>query len=163
MLFTSAPVLAHPDPSLPFIVEVDASEVGIGAILSQRSGTPPKVRPCAFNSRKLSAAEQNYDVVAPVMWEVDADIQRALRKDPSPPQCPEGRVYVPLDVRDRLICWAHTSVSSGHPGIGRTVRCLTNKYWWPGLAKDVRLYVSSCSVCAQCKVTLQSWSLWTAF
>ena len=61
-LFTSAPVLAHPDPSLVFIVEVDASEAGVGAVLSQRSGTPPKLRPCAFFSKKLIPAEQNYDV-----------------------------------------------------------------------------------------------------
>ena len=61
-LFTSVPVLAHPDPSLPFIVEVDASEAGIGAVLSQRSGTPLKLRPCAFFSKKLSPAERNYDV-----------------------------------------------------------------------------------------------------
>ena len=56
-LFTSAPVLAHPDPSLEFIVEVDASEAGMGAVLSQRSGTPPKRRPCAFFLKKLSPAE----------------------------------------------------------------------------------------------------------
>jgi hypothetical protein len=55
-------MLAHPDPSLAFIVEVDASEAGIGAVLSQRSGTPPKLRPCAFLSKKLSPAERNYDV-----------------------------------------------------------------------------------------------------
>uniref|UniRef100_A0A4W5NFV0 ribonuclease H n=1 Tax=Hucho hucho TaxID=62062 RepID=A0A4W5NFV0_9TELE len=61
-LFTSAPVLPHPDPSLAFIVEVDASEAGIGAMLSQLSGTPPKLRPCAFVSKKLSSAERNYDV-----------------------------------------------------------------------------------------------------
>uniref|UniRef100_A0AAY5L7K3 Ig-like domain-containing protein n=1 Tax=Esox lucius TaxID=8010 RepID=A0AAY5L7K3_ESOLU len=59
-MFTSAPVLAHPDPSLLFIVEVDASEVGIGAVLSQLSGTPPKCRPCSFYLRKLSEAEHNY-------------------------------------------------------------------------------------------------------
>ena len=59
-LFTSAPVLAHPDPSLAFIVEVDASEAGIGAVLSQRSGTPPKLRPCAFFSRKKE--ERNHDL-----------------------------------------------------------------------------------------------------
>jgi hypothetical protein len=47
-LFTSVPVLAHPDPTLPIIVEVDASEAGIGAVLSQRSGTLLKLRPGAF-------------------------------------------------------------------------------------------------------------------
>jgi hypothetical protein len=61
-LFTDARVLAHPDPSLAFIVKVDASEAGVGAVLSQSSGTPPKLRPCAFFSKKLSPAEQNYDV-----------------------------------------------------------------------------------------------------
>jgi hypothetical protein len=61
-LFTDAPVLAHPDPSLVFIVEVDASEAGVGAVLSQRSGSSPKLRPCAFFSKKLGPAEQNYDV-----------------------------------------------------------------------------------------------------
>jgi hypothetical protein len=61
-MFTSAPVLAHPDPSLAFRVEVDAPKSGIGVVLSQRSGTPPKLRPCAFFSKKLSPAERNYDV-----------------------------------------------------------------------------------------------------
>ncbi len=60
--FTSAPILHHPDPRTPFIVEVDASSTGIGAILSQRQGTPAKMFLCAFYSRKLSSAERNYDV-----------------------------------------------------------------------------------------------------
>lgn len=33
--FTSASILKQPDPELPFMVEVDASESGIGAIMSQ--------------------------------------------------------------------------------------------------------------------------------
>uniref|UniRef100_A0A3B1J8V2 Gypsy retrotransposon integrase-like protein 1 n=1 Tax=Astyanax mexicanus TaxID=7994 RepID=A0A3B1J8V2_ASTMX len=60
--FTSAPILKHPNPELQFVVEVDASEVGVGAVLSQRQGTPPKLYPCAFFSRKLSEAERNYDI-----------------------------------------------------------------------------------------------------
>ncbi len=46
-LFTSAPILINPDPTRQFIVEVDASDVGVGAILSQRSSRDDKVHPCA--------------------------------------------------------------------------------------------------------------------
>lgn len=60
--FTTAPVLRHPNPELPFLVEVDASDVGAGAILSQRDPGDGKVHPCAFFSKKFSPAERNYDV-----------------------------------------------------------------------------------------------------
>ncbi len=60
--FTIAPILHHPDPDLEFIVKVDASSTGIGAVLSQRQGDPPKLYPCAFFSRKLNPTEQNYDI-----------------------------------------------------------------------------------------------------
>ncbi len=60
--FTSAPILRHPDPEKEFIVEVDASNTGVGAILSQRHGSQAKMYPCVFFSRKLTATEQNYDV-----------------------------------------------------------------------------------------------------
>lgn len=55
--FTIAPILRHPDPERPFIVEVDASNTGVGAVLSQRHGSPAKMYPCAFFSRKLTTAE----------------------------------------------------------------------------------------------------------
>lgn len=60
-LFTSAPVLTMPDPDRQFIVEVDASDSGVGAVLSQRSADG-KVHPCAFFSRRLSSSERNYCV-----------------------------------------------------------------------------------------------------
>ena len=60
--FTSAPILVQPDSSLQFVVEVDASDIGVGAVLSQRSRPDKKLHPCAFFSRRLSPAESNYDV-----------------------------------------------------------------------------------------------------
>ncbi len=60
--FTQAPILVHLDPERPFIVEVDASTTGVGAILSQQQGNPSRLHPCAFFSRKLSPAERNYDI-----------------------------------------------------------------------------------------------------
>uniref|UniRef100_A0A3P9HPM7 Gypsy retrotransposon integrase-like protein 1 n=1 Tax=Oryzias latipes TaxID=8090 RepID=A0A3P9HPM7_ORYLA len=61
-LFTTAPILIQPDPCRQFIVEVDASDSGVGAVLSQREITTGKLKPCAFFSCKLSSAERNYDV-----------------------------------------------------------------------------------------------------
>ncbi|KAL0165771.1 hypothetical protein M9458_037615, partial [Cirrhinus mrigala] len=61
-IFSTAPLLHHPDPELPFTVEVDASTTEGGAVLSQAVGEHVLLHPCAFYSRKLSLAEQNYDV-----------------------------------------------------------------------------------------------------
>lgn len=61
-LFTSAPILIHPDTSKQFIVEVDASDAGVGAVLSQRLDSPGRLQPCAFFSCRLTPSEKNYDV-----------------------------------------------------------------------------------------------------
>lgn len=61
-LFTSAPILITPDPAKQFIVKVDASDVAVGAVLSQRSPVDDKVHPCAFFSHRFSSAERNYDI-----------------------------------------------------------------------------------------------------
>ncbi|XP_062404413.1 uncharacterized protein LOC134094507 [Sardina pilchardus] len=54
----SAPTLAFADFNLPFILEVDASHTGLGAVLSQEQ--QGKIRPVAYASRSLSPAERNY-------------------------------------------------------------------------------------------------------
>lgn len=51
--FTTAPVLRYPDPSLQFVVEVDALKTGVEAVLSQRSSKDKKLHPCAFFSNLL--------------------------------------------------------------------------------------------------------------
>ncbi|KAL0149639.1 hypothetical protein M9458_055166 [Cirrhinus mrigala] len=61
LLFTTAPVLIHPNPTKPFVVEVDASDVGVGAVLSQR-GPDEKLHPCSFFSRKFNPTQQRYGV-----------------------------------------------------------------------------------------------------
>lgn len=61
-LFTSAPILSIPDPSAQFVVEVDASDAGVGAVLSQRSPKDNKMHPCAFFSRRLTPTERNYGI-----------------------------------------------------------------------------------------------------
>ena len=60
LAFTSAPILKHADTSRPFVVESDASDFAIGGILSQNYDGV--LHPIAYYSRKLSAAEINYEV-----------------------------------------------------------------------------------------------------
>ena len=57
---TSAPVLAIPDPALPYEVTTDSSAFGLGAVLQQDQGNG--LQPCAFLSHKLSDAERKYPV-----------------------------------------------------------------------------------------------------
>ncbi|KAK2894334.1 hypothetical protein Q8A73_016818, partial [Channa argus] len=57
---SEAPVLAYPDPQQPFIVDTDASGVGIGAVLSQGGDTGERV--VAYYSCSLSRPERNYCV-----------------------------------------------------------------------------------------------------
>lgn len=61
-LFTTAPIPQLLDPDRQFVVEVDASDTGVGAILSQRPASDQKLHPCVFFSLRLTPAEQNYDI-----------------------------------------------------------------------------------------------------
>jgi hypothetical protein len=61
MAFTSTPILIHPNLAKPFIVETDASDFALGAILSQ-FGIYGLLHRVAFYSWKLTSAEINYQV-----------------------------------------------------------------------------------------------------
>jgi hypothetical protein len=55
---SKTPVLHIPDYKLPFVVTTDASNFAVGAVISQDFGNG--LQPVAFESRKMSPAEQNY-------------------------------------------------------------------------------------------------------
>ncbi|KAI3370606.1 hypothetical protein L3Q82_007175 [Scortum barcoo] len=57
---THAPVLAFADPNKPYVLHVDASLKGLGAVLYQEHSEG--LRPVAFASRKLKTSERNYPV-----------------------------------------------------------------------------------------------------
>ena len=56
---SSAPILSFPDFNLPFLVDTDASNSGLGAVLSQ-VGLDNVERPVYFASRTLNRAERKY-------------------------------------------------------------------------------------------------------
>ncbi|MBW0521458.1 hypothetical protein O181_061173 [Austropuccinia psidii MF-1] len=58
--FTTAPILSHSNPSLPTIVETDASYCALGAVLSQVNDSGK--HPIAIYSCKLLPAELDYEI-----------------------------------------------------------------------------------------------------
>ena len=59
--FTTAPVLTHWIPDTPIMVETDASDYALAAVLSIR--TPDgDYHPVTFHSRTFKDAETNYDI-----------------------------------------------------------------------------------------------------
>ncbi|KAL2078839.1 hypothetical protein ACEWY4_024583 [Coilia grayii] len=244
--FTSAPILQVPDPERQFVVEVDASDIGVGAVLSQQHPEDNKLHPCAYFSRRLSPAEHNYDigdrellavklaleewrhwlegasvpflvwtdhknleyirsakrlnprqarwslffsrfnfslsfrpgtrnikpdalsrryqkdedclqgpapiipesrVVAALSWDIEREVQQALRDQPGPSACPADRLYVPDALRSQVLQWGHDSLLACHPGATRTSQHIAQRFWWPNLEREVREYVRACPVC----------------
>jgi transposase InsO family protein len=68
------------------------------------------------------------------------------------------RICVPIDTADsklrlNLLHDFHDSPMSGHLGMSRTHNLLSAQFYWPGLSRDVKDYVRSCSVCQRNKTS----------
>lgn len=57
-ILIAEPVLTTPNYALPFKIQTDASDIGIGAVLTQGTGSEEKV--ICYMSQKLSAQERKY-------------------------------------------------------------------------------------------------------
>ena len=55
----SAQVLAYPDPNKEYLLKIDASKLGLGAVLSQKQ-SDGRYHPVAFSSKALHGVEVNY-------------------------------------------------------------------------------------------------------
>ncbi|KAI3670385.1 hypothetical protein L1987_87976 [Smallanthus sonchifolius] len=67
------------------------------------------------------------------------------------------RIWVPNrnDLRAFLMTEAHKSRYSVHPGADKMYHNLRPQYWWPGMKKDIALYVAKCLTCSKVKAEHQ--------
>ncbi|XP_037551225.1 type-1 angiotensin II receptor A-like [Nematolebias whitei] len=82
-LFSSAPILCHPDPKRQFILEVDASDTGVGAVLSQRSSDD--------GEREVSIIPSSC-VVSALSWPITEEVLEAQKVEPDPKTGPKDRI-----------------------------------------------------------------------
>lgn len=69
-ILVTAPVLVYPNFELPFVMETDACEVGVGAVLLQLE------HPVAFYSKKLSALRQHASTYAKELWAITDSVRQ---------------------------------------------------------------------------------------
>jgi hypothetical protein len=58
---------------------------------------------------------------------------------------------VPYSERRNVLRQYHDEKTSGHLGIKKTLSKIRSKYYWPGLQRDVRLYIAGCELCSKRK------------
>ncbi|BFF95728.1 uncharacterized protein DMAD_13070 [Drosophila madeirensis] len=255
-LLTEAPVLACPDFTSKFSLQTDASDYGLGGVLTQPSADGERV--IAYVSRRLSRAEENYsatekeclaivwairklrcylegyrfDVVTDHLalkwlntienptgriarWALELQqfqfdihyrkgrqnvVADALSRQPlealqtiieeqntcawirrrtqetleRPEKYPDytlenGQLYrnvgqrpleedfipwklcVGKEQRQRVLQECHDQPSAGHLGIRKTTTRVCQRYYWPGIFRDVARYVRKCAVCQKFK------------
>ncbi|POM59606.1 Pol protein [Phytophthora palmivora] len=63
------------------------------------------------------------------------------------------RLYIPddEDLKNRIICENHDSVSAEHPGFYKTYLAVLQKYYWPKMMKYIQRYVNTCEMCQRNK------------
>ncbi|CAI7838608.1 unnamed protein product [Closterium sp. NIES-53] len=129
---TTEPVLILPDPDRDYVVEADASDRAVGAVLMQHHER--SLQPITYLSKKL------------LQWEKDL----AVRKG-------SGKIWVPnyAPLRQILLEEFHDVPYVGHFGSNKTLAGIAKYYYWPGMAADVQQFVTSCDTCQRMKSSKQ--------
>ncbi|GJP79414.1 hypothetical protein CLOP_g9648 [Closterium sp. NIES-67] len=141
---TSAPVLILPDPERDYVIEADASDQAVGAVLMQDQGNG--LQPIAYLSKKLHGAELNY----PIHDKEALAMTSRTGKD-------QGKSGYPITLLCASYYSKNTTTSSTPDTSVATKRSPVspNTTYCPHLAEDVQKFVTSCDTCQRMKSTKQ--------
>ncbi|GJS84980.1 putative reverse transcriptase domain-containing protein [Tanacetum coccineum] len=180
----NAPVLALLDGPEDFVVYCDASGIGLGCVLMQRGKViayassqkelnmrqrrwielfsdydceiryhPGKANVSSIKDRILAAQKEAMDEFAVLQKGLDEMIEQ--RSDGTLYYL--DRIWVPLkgDVRTLIMDEAYKLKYTVHLGVDKMYYDLRDRYWWPGMKKDIAEFVSKCLTCLKVKAEHQ--------
>nr|GEZ09019.1 hypothetical protein [Tanacetum cinerariifolium] len=142
----NAHVLALPDGPKDFVVYCDASEIGLGCMLMQRASLD---RVVSDYDCKICYHICKANVVAAALCKKERVKPKKRGMDEMIKQRSDGTLYyldqiwVPFkgEVRTLIMDEARKLKYSIHPGADKMYYDLRDRYWWPGMKKDVAEYV----------------------
>ncbi len=129
--------MALPDLNREFIIQTDASGVGLGVVLLQE--VDGLECPIAFASRGLTPAEANYSVpqqeCLAVIWAIKKFGQYI------------ENTHFTIETDHQALRWRmqlsqqfHDPPLVGHLGSAKTYKKVGSGHYWPGMKKDVWRY-----------------------
>ncbi|KAK3556040.1 hypothetical protein QTP70_001859 [Hemibagrus guttatus] len=183
--FTTAPILRHPDPDMPLMVEVLTDHRNLEYLRGAKRLNPLQARWAMFFTRfvftvtyrpgskngKADALSRQFEaanepgqpdlilpataILAPVQWDLVEEIRRAHADEPPPAGCPPARIFVPQQFRQQVTHLVHEAPSSGQPGIRQSTQLTRRQFWWSSLGPDVEGYIQACPTYAQAQTSRQ--------
>ncbi|WVZ78969.1 hypothetical protein U9M48_026604 [Paspalum notatum var. saurae] len=140
-------VLAIPNFDLPFTIETDACETGIGVVLMQNVVQPVWLQEVLNSYTTDSRAQQllaQLAVHSPSEEGYSIDNGLIKYKD---------KVWLGNNsaIQTKIIAALHSTPIGGHSGINTTYYRVKKLFAWKGLKSHVESFVKQCSVCQQAK------------
>lgn len=63
------------------------------------------------------------------------------------------KLVVPLEHREAVMKECHDEPTAAHLGAQKTIDRVLDRYFWPGMSKDIKKYVKNCQTCNMSKST----------
>ncbi|XP_061706266.1 uncharacterized protein LOC133517122 [Cydia pomonella] len=114
----------------------------------------------AWYERKLDQVQkeantsQEYRAEGRQLYKKITNSRYNTRTDPDT----DWKLCVPESERLQVVKQHHNTPRAGHPGITKTTKKIMQRYYWPGMQRDIYTYVRKCNACQKQKATQQKTS-----
>lgn len=109
---------------------------------------------CSWLNRKIKAVQENPKKYSDFII-INNCLYRHFPHNHNDEDCHPWKLCVGSEHRERVLRENHDHPTAGHLGIRKTINRVCNRYYWPGLFRDVSRYVRKCQSCQKYKVNQQ--------
>nr|GFB70402.1 putative reverse transcriptase domain-containing protein [Tanacetum cinerariifolium] len=166
-MLCDAPILALPEGADDFVFYCDASDQGKANVVADALSRKERAKPRRVRAMSMtihssikakileaqSEASKNTNTPTEMLKGLDKQLER---KEDGGLYLAE-RIWMPVygNLRTLIMNEAHATRYSVHPGADKMYYDLRRLYWWPGMKKDIAMYVSKYLTCSKVKAEHQ--------